>query len=74
MQHRHLTGTDSTSLAALDDVLERGEVADWLWLRDLVASDRAVARKVLHLCNRHRMYGTSNLWARYVQSLYGDAP
>uniref|UniRef100_E6PIV5 Uncharacterized protein n=1 Tax=mine drainage metagenome TaxID=410659 RepID=E6PIV5_9ZZZZ len=73
MLHRHLTGTNGTSLAALDDVLDRGEVADWLWLRDLVATDRDVARKVLHLCRSHHMYGTSNLWARYVQSLYNDA-
>jgi len=72
--HRHLTGANVTSLAALDDVLERGDVADWLWLRDLVATDREVARKVLRLCKSHHMYGTSNLWDRYVRSLYNDEP
>lgn len=73
MLHRHLdTAPDRPveewGLAALDDLLDRGDLADWRPLLLAVGRDPwgPLADRVLHLCRAHRMYGTSAVWPRYV--------
>ena len=77
MTHRHLSDDASTSLMALDDVLERGSPDAWSALVRLVVADPfgAVAERVLTLCRAHPMYGTSQLWPAIVEQLrHRDSP
>jgi len=74
MRHRHLdvepaTPVSELGLAALDDVLERGDLADW---RPLLAEVRrdpwgSVADRILHLVEHHQMPGTSALWRSWIE-------
>lgn len=74
--HRHLDYDDSVpllerGLAALDDILERGDLEDW---RPIAAAIRAdprgpLADAVLGLCRAHPMYGTSVLWEVWIEGL-----
>ena len=75
MRHRHLdipTGTrvDQLGLEALDDLLDRGDLADWKPLLEAVAHDPwgPVAERALHLVDRHPMQGTSALWRSWIES------
>ena len=52
MQHRHISPR-SLTLAAIDDIIERGNRSDWVELRDSAASDRAILRKILRVCAAH---------------------
>jgi len=52
MLHRHLTHQKFT-LAAIDDVIERGKRRDWAELRRAALDDRAVMEKVLRVCQAH---------------------
>ena len=84
MHHRHLDGAPDTPvqelpLAALDDILDRGTVEDWRPLLRAVRSDPhgALAGRVLHLCARHEMFGTSRLlplWIEALRARCGAAP
>jgi hypothetical protein len=56
MQHRHLNTTEWT-LAAVDSVLERGDVADWRELFEAVRGDRGLAQRVLQVVNGHDLGG-----------------
>ncbi|MCF7837083.1 MAG: hypothetical protein K9N49_00470 [Candidatus Marinimicrobia bacterium] len=70
MEHRHLNHAAFT-LAAIDDVIARGNRADWVALRKAVAGDPEIARKVLRLCARHAAdpYAQRyHLWRHYVSS------
>ena len=49
MRHRHLNHEDFT-LAAIDDVIERGKRRDWVELRQAALEDREIMRKVLRIC------------------------
>jgi DNA-binding Xre family transcriptional regulator len=76
MFHRHLDYPEGTPVeqlgpAALDDLLDRGTLKDWQPLARAVASDPwgGLAETILHLCDAHPMYGTSNLWRAYIASL-----
>ena len=74
MEHRHLdvdpgTPVAELGLAALDDLLERGDLEDW---QPLLAEVRrnpegAVADRILHLIDRHPMAGTSELWRSWIE-------
>lgn len=76
LAHRHLDYEESVplverGLAALDDVLERGDLDDW---RPIAAAIRAdphggLADAVLGLCRDHPMYGTSALWRAWIEHL-----
>ncbi|MCL2660915.1 MAG: hypothetical protein FWD64_10440 [Acidobacteriaceae bacterium] len=46
MQHRHLNHEQYT-LAAIDDVIGRGQRKDWAELRQAALADRAIMEKVL---------------------------
>lgn len=73
MRHRHLevdAGTPVSALgaAALDDLLERGDLDDWGPILREVRRDPGgpVAERVLHLVERHPLYGTSSLWRAWI--------
>jgi DNA-binding XRE family transcriptional regulator len=74
-EHRHLDVDPSTpvselGLAALDDLLERGDLDDWQPLLAEVRRDPdgAVAERVLQLVERHPMSGTSELWRSWIET------
>lgn len=76
MRHRHLdvapdTRAGDLPLAALDDVLDRGTIEDWRPLLRAIRSDPhgALAGRVLHLCARHEMFGTSRLLPVWIGTL-----
>jgi DNA-binding transcriptional regulator YiaG len=73
MRHRALdypadTPVGKLGLAALDDLLERGDLDDWAPLLKEVRSRPwgDVANRVLHLVDSHPMHGTSALWRAWI--------
>lgn len=73
MIHRHLdhpagAPVDSLGPAAIDDLLDRGDLADWAPLARSVAAEPwgPLARTVVRLCDAHPMYGTSSLWRAWI--------
>lgn len=81
MIHRHLNYPADVpilerSLAALDDVLDRGDMDDWRPIIRAIATDPwgQVANDVVHLCDAHPMYGTSYLWRAYVATCRARPP
>ncbi len=73
MIHRHLDhpeGTPPVQLgpAAIDDLLDRGDLEDWAPLARAVAGEPwgRLSDTILRLCAAHPMYGTSRLWQGYV--------
>jgi hypothetical protein len=52
MEHRHLNHEDYT-LAALDDVIDRGKREDWAKLRSVAIQDRALMEKILRVALAH---------------------
>lgn len=73
MIHRHLDHPKDTpparlGAAAIDDVLDRGDLEDWTPLARVVANEPwgSLACTILRLCAAHPMYGTSRLWTAYV--------
>lgn len=70
MQHRHLNHQDLT-LAAIDDLIGRGDLSDWDRLRSAVLSQAEVRAKVAQVCAAHladpyaqRYY----FWKHYVEA------
>jgi hypothetical protein len=49
MRHRHLNHQNLT-LAAIDDVIGRGQRRDWAELRQAALRDRGILTKVLRVC------------------------
>lgn len=49
MQHRHLDHQRLT-LAAIDDVIARGGLTDWIALRQAARNDPVIMEKVRHVC------------------------
>ena len=68
MRHRHLTHERYT-LAAIDDVLERGSLADWARLLQLIREDPfgQLAERTLRIARSHHVPGTSELYAGLIQ-------
>lgn len=52
MLHRHLNHQKLT-LAAIDDVIGRGQRQDWAQLRQAALADRGILEKVLRICAAH---------------------
>ncbi|MGB8262016.1 MAG: hypothetical protein WCE75_16775 [Terracidiphilus sp.] len=52
MRHRHLNHSEYT-LAALDDVIERGKREDWARLRSVALRERAVMERILRVALAH---------------------
>jgi len=72
VKHRHLEFQPGTSFedhpsAALVDILERGDLADWKPIAEAMARDPQgkVAKKVMRLIDVYPMYGTSTLWREW---------
>jgi len=73
MRFRHLDYTPPTPVtqlgpAAIDALLDRGDLDDWAPLLRAVAADPwgPTAETVMRLCDAHPMYGTSNLWRAWI--------
>jgi hypothetical protein len=49
MEHRHLTHAEWT-LAAVDDAIARGRLADWRQLRDAAGAQPTVRERILRIC------------------------
>ncbi len=71
--HRHLDYPEDTPAAnlgdaALDDLLERGDLHDWQPVAQAIAADPLgdVAERVLRLCYANPRYGTSPLWRAWI--------
>lgn len=76
MRHRHLDYPAGTSVhelgrAALDDLLNSGDLQDWAPLAAAIGADPygELADRVLALCTAHEMYGTSRLWPAWIERL-----
>lgn len=81
MRHRHLDVDPSTpagdlGLAALDDLLDRGDLDDWQPLLVEVRRDPhgPGAERVLQLVAAHPMYGTARLWRSWIEGLREASP
>jgi hypothetical protein len=71
--HRHLDYPADTPVAALgdaaiDDLLDRGDLRDWCPLAQAISIDPfgPVAGRVLRLCDANPHYGTSPLWRAWI--------
>lgn len=62
--------------AALDDLLDRGDVRDWGPLLRRVAQDPhgPLAERILALCTDHALYGTSRLWRAWIERRREEGP
>ena len=74
MHFRHLdygadTPVERLGPAAIDALLERGDLHDWApLLRAIARAPRGpAAETVLRLCEAHPMYGTSDLWRTWIE-------
>lgn len=81
MRHRHVDvepGTPARELgaAALDDLLDRGDLQDWQPVLEEVRRDPwgDVANRVLRLVEQHPMYGTSRLWRSWIEEERASSP
>jgi hypothetical protein len=69
MEHRHITPS-GFSLAAIDDVIARGSLMDWLELRDAARADRRVMERIARIAKARvedpyaQRY---HLWKHYVE-------
>jgi hypothetical protein len=52
MLHRHLNHSDWT-LAAVDDVIARGRLDDWIQLRDAAAAQVEIRACIIRICKAH---------------------
>ena len=50
MFHRHIIETENPSLAAIDDIIDRGGVSDWRELKTRADADSSVVGKILKVC------------------------
>jgi len=69
MKHRHLNHQVFT-IAAIDDIIERGGRSDWAELRDRTIADESIRRKVLTVCEAHAQdpYAQRyHLWRHYAR-------
>ena len=74
MRHRHLDSDGATpvselGLAALDDLLERGDLDDWKPMLREIRSDPwgKVAERVLRLVERRPATETTALWRSWIE-------
>jgi hypothetical protein len=68
MKHRHLNHEDFT-LAAIDDIIERGELPEWQPLMAAIREDPygEVARKTLQICGAHPVYGGTRVFLNLIE-------
>jgi len=75
MRHRHLAvdpdaPVSALGSAALDDLLDRGDLDDWTPILREIRRDPGgeLAERVLKLAEDHPMYGTSALWRGWIEN------
>jgi hypothetical protein len=68
MRHRRLN-TETWTAAAIDSVLERGDLPDWKKLFAAVKTNQEVADLVLHVATNHDLGGASILAKTLVKRL-----
>ena len=73
MNHRHLevvsgTPVEAQPLAAVVDILQRGDLDEWRPIARAILRDPMgeFAGKVLRLVDAYPMYGTSSLWRSWI--------
>ncbi len=69
MLHRHLNHSEYT-LAAIDDVIERGKRKDWAGLRVAALNDRAIMEKVHRIAEargRDPYAQRYHFWRQYAE-------
>ena len=76
MRFRHLDYDAETAVAelgpaAIDDLLDRGDLAAWAPLARAIRRDPGgvLADTVLRLCEAHPMYGTCSMWRIWIERL-----
>lgn len=50
MFHRHIIETEKPSLAAIDDIIDRGGVDDWRELKSRADADSDLVLKIIKVC------------------------
>ena len=50
MFHRHLIESEKPSLAAIDDIIDRGGVSDWRELKVRADADSSLLVKIMKVC------------------------
>ena len=50
MIHRHISESATPSLAAIDDIIERGGVCDWSELKRRADNDSLLLAKIVKVC------------------------
>lgn len=50
MKHRHIIEGSMPSLAAIDDIIERGGVRDWSELKRRADNDSSLLAKIIKVC------------------------
>ena len=80
MQHRHLITLDDKqpfTLAAIDDIIERGGMADWRALAHATLNDSSgqLAAKILHLCQAHEQDDSQSFlaWQSFAKRIIPTA-
>jgi hypothetical protein len=74
MQHRHLNHQDFT-LAAVDDIIRRGDSRDWVMLRRAAHRDASVLARIQRICTAadasQPQEGAQrlNFWRKYARRL-----
>ena len=68
------TPVEQLGRAAIDDLLDRGDLDDWSALAAAIRQEPwgEVANTILQLCRAHPMYGTSILWPAFVAARRAD--
>ena len=69
MLHRHLNHEQYT-LAALDDIIDRGKREDWARLRSVALKDRDIMEKILRVSRAHAQdpYAQRyHFWRQYAE-------
>jgi hypothetical protein len=70
MQHRHLNHQNLT-LAAIDDIIDRGRLDDWKELRSALLTQQGVRAKVLRVCEARTVDPYAQryfFWKRYAEA------
>lgn len=75
MLHRHLNHQEYT-LAAIDDIVDRGKRVDWAQLRTAALRDRTVMEKIYRVASAHaqdRYAQRYHFWRHYAGQHLGMA-
>lgn len=75
MDHRHIQ-SNSTSLAAIDDIISRGKMSDWIDLREAARADPSVLVRIRKVCAAyiHDPYAQRyQFWSQYANNHLGAA-